>query len=35
MGDFIEDVHMVKHSEHDIVLKIGYLNNLQRQSHMI
>ncbi|CDW81068.1 cytosolic 5-nucleotidase 3 isoform 2 [Stylonychia lemnae] len=35
MGDFLEDVHMVKHSQHDIVLKIGYLNNLQRQGHMI
>lgn len=30
MGDFLEDIAMVRHTEHDIVLKIGYLNCLER-----
>lgn len=27
MGDILEDIHMVRETEHDVVLKIGFLNN--------
>lgn len=33
MGDLIADVDMVKKEVHDVVLKIGYLNNLKKHGH--
>jgi HAD superfamily hydrolase (TIGR01544 family) len=30
MGDLLEDIGMVRQSEHDVVLKIGFLNNLEK-----
>ena len=35
MGDILEDVKMVRESEHDVVLKIGFLNDMQKQGHML
>ena len=35
MGDIVEDVKMVDETKHDIVLKIGFLNDIENQSHMI
>ena len=32
MGDILEDVKMVRESEHDVVLKIGYLNNAKEEA---
>lgn len=35
MGDIIEDVTMVKEENHDIVLKIGYLNDTVKYGHLM
>eukprot|EP00347_Sterkiella_histriomuscorum_P009143 403342355 len=35
MGDFIEDVSMVRLSEHETVLNIGYLNCMETQGHQL
>jgi len=30
MGDLLDDITMVKMSEHEEVLKVGFLNNLEK-----
>ncbi|TNV81255.1 hypothetical protein FGO68_gene15065 [Halteria grandinella] len=35
MGDILEDVQMVRESEHDIVLKVGFLNDLEANAHLM
>ncbi len=35
MGDILDDVRMVRESQHDIVLKVGFLNDLDKSSHLI
>ena len=35
MGDIIEDVKMVNHEKHDIVLKIGFFNNTAKEAHLL
>lgn len=35
MGDIPEDVKMVKDDEHDYVLRIGFLNDMKKSSHLI
>ena len=35
IGDILEDVKMVKEEAHDVVLKIGYLNNLEKNSNLL
>ena len=35
MGDILEDVQMVRESEHDVVLKIGFLNDLENNAHLM
>jgi hypothetical protein len=34
MGDILDDVRMVRESQHDIVLKVGFLNDLDKSSHL-
>lgn len=34
MGDILDDVKMVRESLHDVVLKIGFLNDMQKNSHL-
>ena len=35
LGDIIEDCEMVDKDKHDQVLNIGFLNNMQKNGHMI
>jgi hypothetical protein len=35
MGDILDDVKMCRKSDHDVVLKVGYLNDMQRNSHLL
>jgi hypothetical protein len=35
MGDILDDVKMIKESEHETVLKIGFLNDIQKNSHLV
>lgn len=35
MGDLLEDVQMVRESEHDVVLKVGFLNDLEVKEDMM
>ena len=35
MGDMIEDSNMVRERHHDAILKIGYLNDLKRNKHLL
>ncbi len=35
MGDILEDLTMVRHKDHDVVLKIGFLNNLEKVGHLL
>jgi hypothetical protein len=35
MGDILDDVKMVRESKHDIILKIGFLNDMKRTSHLL
>jgi Pyrimidine 5'-nucleotidase (UMPH-1) len=35
MGDILDDVKMCRESEHDVVLKVGYLNDMARNSHLL
>lgn len=35
MGDILEDVKMVRESEHDVVLKVGFLNDLEENGHLM
>lgn len=32
MGDLLEDVQMIRKTEHDVVLKIGFLNDMEGSS---
>ena len=34
MGDILDDVKMVRDSEHQVVLKIGFLNDLVKDEHL-
>jgi hypothetical protein len=34
MGDILDDVKMVRESMHETVLKIGFLNDIQKNAHM-
>ena len=34
MGDILDDVRMVRESLHDVVLKIGFLNDIEKNSHL-
>ena len=34
MGDILEDIEMVDSSKHEVVLKIGFLNNLKNHEHL-
>ena len=35
MGDILEDVKMVDESRHEIVLKIGFLNDIRQEDYLI
>ena len=35
MGDLVEDIQMVDEKEHDIVLKVGFLNSPERHASLI
>lgn len=35
MGDILEDITMVRHQDHTIVLKIGFLNNPTKLAHLV
>ena len=35
MGDILDDAKMCKESEHDVVLKIGYLNEMHKNAHLL
>ena len=35
MGDIIADAAMVNYDSHDIVLKVGFLNNVQKYAHLM
>lgn len=35
MGDILEDVTMVDENEHHHVLRIGYLNDLEKNSNLM
>ena len=35
MGDILDDVKMCKDSEHDVILKVGFLNDPQRNGHLL
>ena len=35
MGDILEDVKMVRDSKHSTVLKVGFLNDLESQGHLL
>jgi hypothetical protein len=35
MGDIISDSRMVDDSQHEITIKIGFLNNREKHGHMI
>lgn len=35
MGDIIDDAAMVNYDHHEIVLKVGFLNNLKSFSHLL
>lgn len=35
MGDILDDVKMVRESLHDVVLKVGFLNDIEKNSHLI
>ena len=34
MGDILDDVKMIRESMHETVLKIGFLNDIQNNSHL-
>jgi Pyrimidine 5'-nucleotidase (UMPH-1) len=34
MGDILDDVKMVRDTHHEVILKIGYLNDLEHNSHL-
>jgi hypothetical protein len=34
MGDILDDVKMIRESVHETVLKIGFLNDIQKNSHL-
>ena len=35
MGDILDDVKMCKESQHEVVLKVGYLNDVHRNGHLL
>lgn len=35
MGDIEDDIYMVDEQKHDNVIKIGFLNNLQKHEHLL
>ena len=35
LGDIIEDCEMVDKDKHDQILNIGFLNNMQKNAHML
>jgi hypothetical protein len=35
MGDILDDVKMCRDSDHDVVLKVGYLNDMKKCSHLL
>ena len=34
MGDILDDVKMVRESQHEVVLKIGFLNDISKNAHL-
>lgn len=34
MGDILDDVKMVRGSKHDVVLKVGFLNDISKNEHL-
>lgn len=35
MGDILDDVKMIRDTKHDVVLKVGFLNDMKRTSHLL
>lgn len=35
LGDILEDVNMVRRSEHETVMTVGYLNCMQTHGHLL